>query len=97
VKEVGGGAVPEGFALQQNYPNPFNPTTLIRFSIPANARTSVRVFNLVGQEVAELVNGELAGGTYEVDFDASNLPSGTYFYRLSSGAYSTTGKMILLK
>jgi len=97
VREIGEGAVPEGFLLQQNYPNPFNPTTLIRFSIPADARTTLAVYNLVGQRVAELVNGELAGGTYEVDFDASNLPSGTYFYRLSAGAFSRTGKMMLVK
>ncbi len=85
------------FELTQNYPNPFNPTTNIQFSIPQNGIVSLKVFNVLGEEVTELVNKELASGTYNVNFDASKLTSGIYFYTLSSGNYVQTKKMMLLK
>ncbi len=85
------------FELTQNYPNPFNPTTNIQFSIPENGLVSLKVFNVLGEEVTELVNKELASGTYNVNFDASKLTSGIYFYTLSSGNYVQTKKMMLLK
>ncbi len=85
------------YSLAQNYPNPFNPTTNIRFSIPQNGIVSLKVFNVLGEEVTELVNKELSSGTYNVDFDASKLNSGIYFYTLSSGNFVQTKKMMLLK
>ena len=92
---------PSHFSLSQNYPNPFNPATTINFSIPSVETTrrvvSLKVYNIFGSEVATLVNQQLTPGTYSVNWDASNHPSGVYFYRLSSGEFSATQKMILLK
>ncbi len=85
------------FDLQQNYPNPFNPTTTIKFSVPKNGMVTLKVYNLLGQEVATLVNGEMNAGSYKVTFDASKLGSGVYFYKLQAGNNSATKKMILLK
>lgn len=84
---VGGveGDVPETFDLDQNYPNPFNPSTTIRFQIPEAARVTLKVYNVLGQEITTLVDEERAAGTYDVLFDASALPSGAYFYRLQAG------------
>jgi len=99
-------AVPESFRLGQNYPNPFNPTTTIEFSLLRVGHVRLTVHNLLGQEVATLVDGEKAVGTYRVTFDprlndavgqARDLPSGTYFYRLRSGGYSEVRKMMLLR
>ncbi len=93
-KEIG---LPSEFALEQNYPNPFNPTTNIKFSIPENGFVTLKVFNMLGQEVATIVNQELVQGAYSYDFDASRLSSGTYFYSISSGSFTQTKKMLLLK
>ncbi|HRF65869.1 MAG TPA: FG-GAP-like repeat-containing protein [Ignavibacteria bacterium] len=97
-----GSEIPEDFSLQQNYPNPFNPVTKIKFNVKAKGRSekakiNLIIFDLLGKEVARLVNGELAPGTYEVDFDASNLPSGVYFYKLVSGEFSDSKRMVLVK
>jgi len=89
--------IPTHFSISQNYPNPFNPSTKITFSIIEPGLVTLKVFNLLGQEVATLVNEELVTNTYEVDFDASNLPSGVYFYKLESGSNSVAKKMMLLK
>ncbi|NOS84205.1 MAG: T9SS type A sorting domain-containing protein [Ignavibacteria bacterium] len=93
--------LPSQFSLSQNYPNPFNPSTTINFSIPSVETTRrvaiLKIYNMLGSEVAALVNQQLTPGTYSVDWDASNFPSGVYFYRLSSGAFTQTNKMILLK
>ncbi len=89
--------LPNKFIVKQNYPNPFNPTTNIEFSIPLKSKVSLKVFNVLGQEVAQLVNKELAAGNYNVNFDASNLTSGIYFYTLSSNNFTQTKKMILLQ
>jgi len=89
--------LPANYSISQNYPNPFNPKTTIKYSIPSLAFVKIKVFNLLGQEIAELVNKELQTGNYEVIFDASNLPSGIYFYRIEAGNFVQTKKMILMK
>jgi hypothetical protein len=88
---------PDNYALSQNFPNPFNPVTNIHFSIPEAGFVSLKVYNLIGQEVATLVNEYINVGTYKVDFDAANLTSGIYFYKITSGNYSETKKMMLMK
>ena len=96
VKNLNGG-VPATFALAQNYPNPFNPSTEISYSIPKNGMVSLKVFNVLGQEVATLVNEEQNAGNHVVSFDASKLASGIYFYTLRQEGNSITRKMLLLK
>ncbi len=90
-------SVPTKFNLSQNYPNPFNPTTVINYSIPQSGFVTLRVFNLLGQEVATLVNQEQKPGSYNVDFNAANLASGIYMYTIQSGNFTLTKKMVLLK
>jgi hypothetical protein len=85
------------YKLSQNYPNPFNPSTSINFSIPNKANVSLKVFDLLGSQVAELVNGEIEAGSYNIEFNAANLPSGIYFYKIQSDNFSETRKMVLLK
>lgn len=85
------------FTLNQNYPNPFNPSTKISFIIPKAGFTTLKVFDLLGNEVAKIIDGELNQGSYEIVFDASGLSSGIYFYTLKSGEFSKTMKMILSK
>ena len=85
------------YELMQNYPNPFNPSTRIRFSIPESAYTTLKVYSILGQEVATLLNEQKSSGVYEVNFDGLNLSSGTYIYKLKAGNFSETKKMILLK
>jgi len=87
----------KSFNLAQNYPNPFNPSTKISYTIPERGNVSLKVFNLLGSQVAELVNGEIEAGSYDVTFNASNLPTGTYFYRLQTSSTLETKKMILIK
>ncbi len=89
--------VPQRFELAQNYPNPFNPTTVIRFSVPESGHYSLKVFNLLGQEVSTLLNGELHPGNYNVSFDAGNLASGMYIYSLISEKQQIIKKMVLMK
>jgi hypothetical protein len=91
------GITPDGFALEQNYPNPFNPSTKIRYSVPVSGNVTLKVFNLVGEQVGLLVNQEQISGVYEVDFSAFGMSSGVYFYQLSVGNYTATKKMILMK
>ena len=91
------GLRPETFALYANYPNPFNPSTKIRYAISKTAFTSLKVYSILGEEVAALINEEKTPGVYEVNFDATNLTSGTYLYRLQAGDYVETRKMILLR
>jgi hypothetical protein len=90
-------ALPMEYELGQNYPNPFNPTTNIQFSIPESGLVSLKVFDVLGQEVAQVINQELKAGVHKVDFNASQLTSGIYFYTLESGDFIKTQKMILLK
>jgi len=88
---------PEKFVLYQNYPNPFNPSTTIVFSLPSGSLVSLKVFDFIGREVAILYSGELPAGTYEQRWDAANLPSGIYFYRLQAGSFSETKKLVLIR
>ena len=88
---------PYNFNLSQNYPNPFNPTTTIKFTIPARADVQIKIFNILGKEVATLVNEEKSPGEYEIKFDASGLGSGIYFYKIQAGSFSQICKMLLLK
>lgn len=91
------------FILEQNYPNPFNPSTFIKFQIPTSIpvsgkiHTTLKVFNVLGVEISNLINDELSPGIYSVDFNAEGLSSGIYFYRLQAGNFSETKKMILLR
>ncbi len=85
------------FALQQNFPNPFNPTTTIRYSIPQNSFVNIKVYDIAGKEVATLANDMETQGNHSIEFNASNLASGIYFYRIQCGNFSDTKKLILLK
>jgi aminopeptidase N len=89
--------VPAEYALYQNYPNPFNPATSIRYDVPINSHVSIKVFDVTGKQIMELVNGEKQAGIYETSFDASNFASGIYFYRMEAGKFSSVMKMILIK
>lgn len=88
---------PAEFGLAQNYPNPFNPTTQIKYSIQHKSNVTLKVFNLLGQEVASLVNDIKAPGSYVVNFDASNLATGIYVYQITAGSFVSTKKMMLIK
>lgn len=85
------------FELTQNYPNPFNPSTKIKYQIPELSFVTIKVYDVLGKEVTTLINEEKPAGSYEVEFDASRLPSGVYFYRLQAGSFIETKKMILLR
>ena len=86
-----------GYRLHQNYPNPFNPTTTIKFDLPASGFTSLKIYNLLGHQVAVLVSEDLNAGSYSFDFDASRLASGIYYYTIQSKGFSKSNKMILIK
>lgn len=95
-------AVPDNFDLSQNYPNPFNPSTAINFALPVDSKVMLKVHNIIGQEVATLVNGSYSAGVHKVNFDASNLTSGLYIYTISAAgidgsSYNMTRKMMLTK
>jgi hypothetical protein len=90
-------ALPSEFRLEQNYPNPFNPSTRITFVLPSSAKTSLEVFNMLGQKVATLMNGFATAGAHEVQFDAAHLASGVYLYRLTSGTFTDVKKLMLVK
>jgi hypothetical protein len=83
--------------LSQNYPNPFNPTTTINFSIPKSGFVTIKVYDVLGREVTTLVSQELSAGNYKQQWNANRMPSGIYFYRLQSGSFTETKKLILLK
>ena len=88
---------PNKFSLEQNYPNPFNPSTTIKFNLGVNGLTTLKIYNVIGKEVATLINRQMEAGPHEVNFDAANLPSGVYMYTLSSGNFKETRKMILMR
>ena len=97
VDEFGGNQIVTDYELRQNYPNPFNPSTKIRFSLPESANVSLKVYDMTGQLIAELVNGMQSAGRYEINFNANNLASGIYMYVLQAGSYSEIKRMTLLK
>lgn len=88
---------PVGFLLNQNYPNPFNPNTLIKYSIPVKTFVQLKVFDILGKEVAVLVNEEKESGLYTIKFNAGNFATGLYVYQIRAGNYFDTKKMLLLK
>lgn len=92
-----GNIIPSEFKLQQNYPNPFNPSTKIRFSMPVSGKVFLQVFDILGNEISVLVDSYVKAGKYEVDFNASGFSTGVYFYRLTSGSFTETRKMTLVK
>ncbi len=88
---------PKSFDLSQNYPNPFNPTTTINYQLPKDAHVTLKVYDILGREVATLVDGEQSAGYHEVSFDGSNFASGVYFYKMTAGNYTAVKKLMLLK
>ncbi len=89
--------LPENYSLEQNYPNPFNPSTRIKFSIPENNATTLKIFDSAGKFIATLIDSKLEKGTYELTFNCSYLPSGVYYYVLTSGKFTDTKKMVIIK
>jgi hypothetical protein len=89
--------LPEEYSLSQNYPNPFNPWTRINYTLPASGRVILKVYNLLGQEVAELIDEVQDAGYKSASFDASGIPSGVYTYKLTAGGFSEVRKMLLVK
>ena len=87
----------QDYTLYQNYPNPWNPSTNIKYSIPKTSQVSIKVYDIIGNEIKTLVNEDKPAGAYELTWNAGNLPSGIYFYRLQAGSFIETKKMILLK
>ncbi len=92
-----GPEMPTHFELYQNYPNPFNPTTTIRYDLPTASHVVMKVFNILGQEVAVLINEEKPAGKHQVDFNSTKLASGVYFYKLVAGEFVSVKKFLLLK
>ncbi|MBK7157638.1 MAG: T9SS type A sorting domain-containing protein [Ignavibacteria bacterium] len=88
---------PERYELSQNYPNPFNPSTKINFSIPKQSFVSLKIYDMLGKEVSQLVSEIKTAGVYSIDFNALNLSSGTYFYQLKAGEFSDIKRMMLIK
>jgi hypothetical protein len=97
VVSVDDDVLPESFALHQNYPNPFNPTTNIRFSLGRTSKVKLTVYNILGQKVATLIDSRMTAGPHAVQFEARQLPSGVYFYRLEAGDVILNKRMMLLK
>ena len=92
-----GEVVPSEYILEQNYPNPFNPNTVINYSVKADGLVKIKIFDVLGSKVADLVNETKEAGYHSVEFNASNLPSGVYIYTLQVNGFSTSQKMLLLK
>ncbi len=92
-----GNNIPSGFCLKQNYPNPFNPTTVISWQLPVRSHVSLKVYDVLGNEVAELVNEEQIAGTHQINFDANGLSSGVYFYKLTARKFTETKKLLLMR
>ena len=91
------GEIPGSFALEQNYPNPFNPSTTISFDVPKQSHLRLAIYDVLGRQVKTLVDEEKNPGRYSVTFDASNLPSGVYLYRLEAGSFSEVRKMVVVR
>jgi hypothetical protein len=88
---------PMAYQLSQNYPNPFNPSTIIEYSLPIGGQVSLKIYNILGQQVESLVNMDQNAGSYTVQFNASRLATGVYFYELQAGSYRAVKKMLLVK
>ena len=95
--------IPKSYGISQNYPNPFNPTTVINYQLPVNSFVTLKIYDVLGREVATLINGKQSAGYYNATLNAANLPSGVYFYRLSAvssgqaGPFTQTKKLVLIK
>ncbi|TAK56124.1 MAG: T9SS type A sorting domain-containing protein [Bacteroidetes bacterium] len=89
--------LPNGYSLEQNYPNPFNPSTVIRYSLPVANHVLLKIYDILGREIATLVNETKPAGSYNVTWDASGLPSGIYFYRMQAGSFIQNKKLLLIK
>jgi len=96
-REIEAEVTPDIFSLSQNYPNPFNPVTNIKFSLPVNSEVRLDIYNIIGEHLTTLIDEEMEAGFYSVPFDAVNLPSGTYIYRITASDFSQTKKMLLIK
>ncbi|MBL7075453.1 T9SS type A sorting domain-containing protein [candidate division KSB1 bacterium] len=88
---------PKAYSLLQNYPNPFNPTTTIKYSLPKESKVTLKIFNILGGEVATLVNEHQPAGYHQISWDASGYSSGIYFYQIQAGEFQKVRKMVLLK
>ena len=97
VKELANKSLPEVYTLFQNYPNPFNPTTNISFILPSKLFVSLKIFDVIGREVATIVSEEMSAGSYSKQWNAANISSGIYFYRLQAGSFTETKKLVLLR
>jgi hypothetical protein len=89
--------LPKSYALNQNYPNPFNPSTTIEFDIPEKTNVKLIIYDILGREIETLIDKELEPGKYKLNFNATNLPSGVYFYTLKTPKFTKTNKMLLIK
>jgi len=90
-------AMPKAFVLEQNFPNPFNPSTVISYQLPAMSNVELKIYDLLGNEVAALVNEQKEAGSYQIQFDGSKLSNGVYFYKLQAEGVELTKKLLLLK
>ncbi len=97
VQESAGTALPKNYSLSQNYPNPFNPSTTIFYQVPINGMVTLKVYDMLGRETATLVNEIQGSGSYTAQFNGRSFSSGMYFYKLSSGSFSETKKMMFVK
>jgi hypothetical protein len=89
--------IPNVYSLEQNYPNPFNPSTTIKYSIAEDGFVKLAIYNLLGEEVTTIVNSTQKAGKYEVTFNANNLATGVYIYRLETGSFTSSKKLMLMK
>jgi len=90
-------SIAEGYSLSQNYPNPFNPSTIINFSLPVKSFVTIKVYDVNGKEIAELINNEKQTGAHSIEFNGANLSRAVYYYKLTAGDFSQVRKMILVK
>jgi hypothetical protein len=88
---------PDHYVLMQNYPNPFNPTTKIKFTLPYTELVKIQIYNTIGQKIETILEKQMRAGNHEVEFNANNLSSGIYFYRIEAGVFQDVKKMILLR
>ena len=89
--------MPTVYSLYNNYPNPFNPSTTIKYDIPEQSYVTIKIYNITGEEVSTLLNEEQNAGRYQIQWNAAELASGVYFYRIQAGQFSDTKKLILMK